>query len=246
MNNSLPLISAAVSVAGALVTAVLGAVFEHRRQRGQRVQERNHLASRYSHPLLRAASALHNRVGWFLRQIQDERTPVIRHADQRDTDYARYDTLFRFACYLGWVEVMLQEVHFLDLGSRRRNHKLAVLLVGVQDALSRDDPDLGPVFRTRGGEQRAIGELMVVRDEREDTRTRCLGYVTFRSKLDDEPTFACWFAPVLADIDKALAQPLEAKARMHKVHAALSALIDFLDPHHVLLPFSHNPLTPDR
>lgn len=62
--------------------------------------------------------------------------------------------------------------------------------------------------------------------------------MAFRAKLAD-PDFAGWFAPLLADIDKTITSPREARQRVHNLHAALSALIDFLDPHEVLLPFSH-------
>ncbi|RZS29820.1 hypothetical protein EV193_11874 [Herbihabitans rhizosphaerae] len=246
MNSTVSLVSAVVAVSGAVLTAVLGAVFEHRRRRGDREYERRGLASRYSDPLLRAAAALHARVGWFLAWLDGKETAAERDGDasilplgERGEDYALFESLFRFANYLGCVEIMLQEVHFLDLGSRKRNKRLAELLAGVQVALSYDGDDLGPVFQLRGGEQRAIGETVIERPEAGEGRPRCLTYIAFRAKWDDEPGFRRWLQPVLEDIKRTIVEPAAVKGRLRRLDHALSDLIDFLDPKHVLLPFSH-------
>lgn len=92
--NTVPVIAAIVSVAGAVATVLLGAVFEHRRKRPQL----RHIASRYSVPLLQATHGLLSRLENVAQFKQIEEFATL---PQRFRDYARYET-----------------VDFLDFGRR--------------------------------------------------------------------------------------------------------------------------------
>lgn len=49
-------------------------------------------------------------------------------------DYNRYEILYRLFVYLGWVQILHGEAHFLDLGSRGRNRRLMRRLADVKAA----------------------------------------------------------------------------------------------------------------
>lgn len=228
--NTVPVLAAAVSVGGAIVTAVLGTVFERRRTRAQRRARLRHLASRYNVPLLQAAHALRARLGNTVAgQIME-----FREGPDRFQDYARYETLYRLARYLCVVQIMWREVDFLDLGRRKHNRELIKRLTAVGNTLS--NRGLGS-FVILGGEQRAIGDLMVDPDGPEDGPPQCLSYPAFRDRTREDTHFAAWFKPLLDDIDALLATE-EVPPRLDRTAAALDDLIAFLDKRKIGLPWA--------
>ncbi|RVX46738.1 hypothetical protein EDD27_9639 [Nonomuraea polychroma] len=232
--DAVSLISAAVSVTSAVLTVTLGALFEWRRRHSDREHARRDHVGRYRDPLLQAAAALQARLGNAVRLLSDlPVTEVARDDQARRDEYNRYESLYRFAVYQGWVHILFQEAGFLDLGSRRRNRRLVKLLSGVNGAIAGHD-DHGKTGVLQGGEQQVIGELMVVADGSDNGRRRCLGYMEFRAKLDNDREYARRFQPVLAYIDASLAKnPAGGLRRLTAIHNALIDLIDFLDPHRV-------------
>ncbi|OLZ44444.1 hypothetical protein [Amycolatopsis keratiniphila] len=227
--NNVSVISAVVSVSGAVLTAVLGGVFEARRRRSDREQLRRDLVSRYRDPLLQSAASLAARLRNAIRLLSGEEVHQAAPGSERQDEYNRYDSLYRLAAYLGWVQILQQEAHFLDLGSRRRNRRLMRRLGEVKGALSGHiEPSDTRVFLLLGGEQQAIGELMI--DPDSPDRPRCLGYVQFRRRYRDDAEFAGWFEPLLEETTKVLEHPEEGAARLTTVYNALVDLIVYLDP----------------
>ncbi|OEV05995.1 hypothetical protein AN219_35780 [Streptomyces nanshensis] len=229
--DTVSMISAVVSVTGAVLTAALGGIFESRRRRSDRELARRDRMRRYREPLLQAAAAAQARLGNAVRMLTGEPVTQLARGTQRQKDYNRYESLYRFAVYQGWVHILFQEVYFLDLGSRRRNRKLIKLLVAVNFAISGHD-DHGRTGVLQGGEQRLIGELMVASDGSDEGSRRCLGYADFRAKLADDPRYAEPFQPVLDFIDGLRNTPAKIR-RLTLIQNALIDLIDFLDPHRV-------------
>lgn len=230
--DKVSLVSAVVSVTGAVVTAMLGGVFEWRRRRSDRELERRDRMRRYRQPLLQAAATLQARLGNAVRMLTGEPVTELAPGEPRQEEYNRYESLYRFAVYQGWVHILFQEVYFLDLGSRRRNRRLVRLLVAVNGAVAGHD-DHGRTGVLLGGEQRLIGELMVASDGSDEGRRRCRGYADFRAELASDTEYAKPFQPVLDYID-GLGDDTAAKVRrLTLVHNALIDLIDFLDRHRV-------------
>ncbi|SDK86948.1 hypothetical protein SAMN04488074_107338 [Lentzea albidocapillata subsp. violacea] len=222
--NVVPVLAAAVSVTGAVVTVLLGAILERRRSRTQRRVRLRHVASRYSVPLLQAAHSLRARLG----NTVAEQISEFREGPDRFGDYARYESLYRLARYLCIVQIMWREVDFLDFGRRRHNRELIKRLVAVGGALS--DRTTGRLL-VLGGEQRALGDLMID----PDGPPRCLTYPQFRDRMRDE-RFAAWFQPLLDDIDAVVGgEPVP--ARHAHVVKALGELTEFLDRRRIGMPW---------
>ncbi|MFF5992791.1 hypothetical protein [Prauserella flavalba] len=235
MGNAVAVIAALISVSGALVTVVLGARFERRRQLEQRRQERLDHTDRYSGPLLAAASALASR----LRNVMDpEQITEFSAADeprsQRYLDYAINETMYRIGRYLCWVHIVSREVRVLDFGNEERNRELVRRLAAVQGAISSRDGDL--TFMLLGGEQWALGELMIDPDSPADDPA-CISYVAFVDRLDD-PAFARWFQPLQQDIAAYIPDPARARPRLTAITEALDELIALLDPRGIWVPFN--------
>ncbi|MGH3758892.1 hypothetical protein [Actinophytocola sp.] len=232
--NTVSILAAAVSVAGAVVTVGLGAYFEHRRNVSHRRARLRHRASRYSETLLQAAGSVRTRLG---NVAHLNEFPQFRDSE-RFRDYARYESLYRIARYLGVVHIMAQEVRFLDLGSRRRNRDLVERLGAVRGVLS--DYSSGDLrFLILGGAQEAIGELMIDTAATGDGPPRCVSYPVFRERLDDDPRFARWMNPVLADIDAVIASR-ERSPRFVPAEKALDELIEFLDRRRIWQPWDRH------
>lgn len=237
MGNALAVIAALTSVAGAVVTVLLGARFERRRHLDQRQQERQEHTDRYSGPLLAAAGSLASRLRNVIdpRQI-DEFTSADDQRSQRYFDYAVNETLYRIGRYLCWVHIVSREIRVLDLGNEERNRELVLRLGAVQHAISSRDDDL--TFMLLGGEQWALGELMVDPDRPTDD-PRCISYVRFVDRLDD-PRFAHWFQPLKQDIAAYLQNPGRALPRLTAITKALDDLVTLLDPRAIWVPFNES------
>ncbi|TKG73190.1 MULTISPECIES: hypothetical protein [Prauserella] len=237
MGNALAVIAALTSVSGALVTVVLGARFERRRLLEQRRQERRDHTDRYSGPLLAAASSLASR----LRNVMDpEQVKEFSSEDeqrgQRYLGYAINETLYRIGRYLCWVHITSRHVRVLDMGNEERNRQLVRRLAAVQRAISSRDGDL--TFMLLGGEQWALGELMVDPDRPADD-PGCISYVKFVDRLDD-PKFARWFQSLKQDIAAYISDLERARPRLTAITEALDDLILLLDPRGIWVPFDES------
>ncbi len=188
--------------------------------------------SRYREPLLGAAHSLQARLYNIVQQ--NFLVAYLGPDDAVDQRYARDYTVYVLAEYLCWAEIIRRDLRFLDLSSVAANHHFVELLETSQRALSREA--FARPWRLFRGEQRAIGELMMVRTEDTDAaRHESLGYVQFCARLDEEPGFAQWFARLRSDIDD-LAVDRTNQARLIALQNTLIDLIEFLDPERLRLP----------
>src|ERR1700748_3051120 len=119
------------------------------------------LVVRYRDPFLRTTFDLQRR----MTDIVDHAFVETYYDDMRPdtTEYARENTLFVLAEYLGLCEIVRREVRLLDLGVGDLNQAWVGHQFAVRAALQRDDLD--PVFQVMHGQQRAIGEVMIVADD---------------------------------------------------------------------------------
>lgn len=251
MSTTVAVIAAITSLAGAIATVVLGAVFERRRHveqhelerrrlveqhelerqddAAQRAQKRQDRTDRYSQPLMDAAQALASRIGNALdeRQVNEFRDAEARYAERYARDM-RYESLYRYARFICWMHIVIGEIRVLDLGNERRNEALVKKLSKVGQALSERN---GQLFLLLGGEQRTIGELMVESDEQGGRR--CISSIEFKRRIDRDRDFIEAFTPLSADLMAYVGDPSKGRGRLEKTRAALEELIRLLDPREI-------------
>jgi hypothetical protein len=226
-------ISAIVTVYGQMRTARLQDDLTRQREERSREAQSQALVARYRDPLLRSAFDLQSRI----YNVAAKSILTLYRADPPQTQrYIVENTLYVIAEYLGWVEIMRRDVQFLDLGSVDRSRRLNALL----DAITRTFfATHYPVsFRLFRGQQRAIGELMMLprRQEGQAAQYECMGYAAFSRRLHDDASFAEWFEGLRQDIGRLIDDRDRHVPRLIGLQHALIDLIDFLDPDQVRIP----------
>lgn len=228
-------VAAGVSLASAVVTVVLGAVFEQRRQRALREEARRDTVDRYAEPLLQAATALRQRLAHAVERdlngLLDEPAEgaANRHRHRRDVDYYLYDTLYRIGCYLGWSRVLHQEPRYLNVGSREHNRTLMRLIGAVSTAVGSETEDW--TFQLWAGETWVLGDLMIDPDTSPGDSGRVISALRFHHEIRENPDFIRWFTPLIEDFGRFVADRDAGRLRLIRIHNALGELIAFLDPY---------------
>jgi hypothetical protein len=238
--------AAIVSVVSAILSVVAGnrvARLEHhlamQREEHTRKRQLEDVMGRYRQPLLQAAVDLQSRFYNIVQKRFLHRYYVAPDSDP--TGYATTSTLYVIAEYLGWVEILRREVQYLDLGDLEANRKMTDVLEAIGQTFLSDEID--GAFRLFRFEQRAIGEIMLVKRPAELARYECLGYAAFTQKLK-EHDFVNWFTQLTKDIER-LAHCEDVKEqRVLKLQHALIELIDFLDPDCARVPASRRQKIP--
>ena len=222
--------SATLAYRGQLRTTRLEAEFASAAESREDERQRRETYRPYLEPLGRAAYDLQSRRYNILEQN------LIRvyliDGDERQSNYVVDNTTFLIAQYFAWTEIVRQEIQFIDLGKEKRTRKLSYLQDDIHSLWQTDRSGrFSPSFLVFAGEQRAIGEKMVV--ERTNGLT-CVGYGTFLAQGGGEAKFL--LGPLREDIlslqhDLGLARP-----RLVALQNALIDLIDFLDPKNKRFP----------
>ncbi len=227
-------ISAIISIYGQIRVTQLSDRLAKRREAESRETQTAFLMSKYRDPLLRSAIDLQSR----LFNIRQNR--VLQNFDQRclsEQDYLINNTLYVFAEYFGWVEILRREIQFLDLGDLELNRRLSELFVNITKAFGTSQFNgKDSTFQLFNGEQRAIGEIMMKpRSVDQMLGYECIGYAAFVQKMSD-PDFARWFIKLKEDLDVIIKESKIGGERLVMIHSRLIDLIDFLDPHCVRIP----------
>ncbi|BAZ48620.1 hypothetical protein NIES4103_12280 [Nostoc sp. NIES-4103] len=233
-------ISAIVSIYGQMRVARLSDRLAKQREAQSREAQTAALMSKYRDPLLRCAIDLQSR----LFNIRQNR--VLENFDQRclsEQDYLINNTLYVFAEYFGWVEILRREIQFLDLGDLELNRRLSELLVNITKAFGTNrfngKDNFDPTFQLFNGQQRAIGEIMMKSRATDQTLGyECIGYAAFVQKMS-EPDFAHWFVKLKDDVNVIIKQSKIGGERLVLIHSRLIDLIDFLDPHCIRIPLNY-------
>ena len=217
-------VAGGVSLLSAVYTTRLASRLEAERHARTKAEQLDELMDRYRDPLLQASFDLQSRIyniaeQGFLGRYYVEGSDATR-------EYARENTLYVLAEYLGWVEILRREVRYLELGNEVANRDWARRLAAVRSTLQTDR--LSPCFRLFNGQQRAIGEIMVAPSN--DDRLETLGYAKFLSCQQD-PEFDRWFGHLREDVDSLAREPDGGHdERLRALQGALVDLIDLLDP----------------
>lgn len=226
MNETLAALSALASVLAVVITATL----TYRLHRVSRREAAEDLATRFREPLLQATHNLQSRMFNIARKDFLGRFLVADGATERERAYAVRNTVYLFGQYLGWVEVIRREAQYVDPRRRGTNRLIVERLEAVRDCLAASERADDRALRLFRGEQRAVGEVMLVPTDsaRNTPRWECVGYAGFNERLAD-PAFRRWFTPLEDDVAEIAARG-GVPPRVKELQHALVDLMDALDP----------------
>ncbi len=169
----------------------------------------------YRKPLIAAADDLGHRINNIRLEYFFDR---YLGGDGQRQQLALRTTLFRFAKYFGWIEVLYRRVTFLDFGNEADTRTVALALRNVGGDFASDNPDTHLMLWRE--EQRAIGGLMQL----PDGAPGVIGFDEFDRLYDER--FAAWFARFSADLQR---QGAKDSPRLVKVQEHLGELVLALD-----------------
>jgi hypothetical protein len=227
-SENLSAFAATLSVVSVLISAVLS---YHLAQRS-RLDRAEDLATRFREPLLQAAYNLQSRIYNIVKQDFLGRFYSAPEASEQERTYAVNNTCFLFGQYLCWVEIIRRESQYVDPRSRETNRAIVEKLEHVRDCMAESVQHTDRALRLFRGEQRAVGELMVVpvpMPTGDVPRWECMGYAAFSAAMRD-PDFHAWFAPVADGVkDLAAVEDGDFPQRLTELQHALIDLMDVLD-----------------
>lgn len=221
------ILSAAIAIRGQLKLAREKAALLRKRDERLKKEQAESIISRYREPLIQAAFELQSRIFNILHQ----RVLYIYYlkGNKRERVYVEENILYVVGQYFAWSEIIRREIQFLDLGEEDATRKLTQLQDRIRQLFLSDE--FGRVFRVFRGEQRAIGELMIVNVEGVH---HCIGFAEFVERQN--PEFQYWFEELRKDIAAVAKDVHQHSARLLGLQHALVGIIDFLDPNYLRIP----------
>lgn len=189
------------------------------REQRQRQFDAETVLARYRDPLIHATFFLQQRLFQILRVDGRDYGGYLRGSSRQDL--AIKSTLYRFAEYLAWREILRREIQFLNLADEGETRRVQRLTGDISRTLATDEAPYGTDFMLWVEEQRAIAELMLVRD---NGLTAPLGFASFVEQFDAR--FERWFkefASKLSLVDLP-------RQRLTELFNLLLILGDALDP----------------
>ena len=189
------------------------------RQKSERAEE---VLAKYREPLVLAAFELQSRCYNILKR--NLLTNFNAPGSERSRTYKIENTLYVFAQYFAWTEIIRREVQFLNLGEVEATRELSRLQENTREVIL--SSNYGKVFRVFRGEQRAIGELMI---SPQNSANTCIGYAAFFEKK--EGSFRYWFENLEWSIEEMAKDLSSDNGRLKDLQHTLVDLIEYLDPH---------------
>jgi hypothetical protein len=227
-----PVIAALITASVSLILAAGKIVWDWREKKHERRLAARERLDKYRAPLLAAVDDLGRR----LDNIRNG--GFLTYLDLKDRQsIALHSTLFRFAQYLGWIEIIYGYSDRLrfesDLATKSVTDTIGDIgWIMAADEFDRVDED---VFTTSQlmlwrEEQRAIGELML----HEGDEPRCISFNSFVTNYDER--FSRWFATFAAQLTPSASET----NRLAELHRALVRLLRQLDVDQILLEFDED------
>jgi hypothetical protein len=233
-----PVIAASIAAIAAVISATFAARSQVRvvrlnaqlardRAQEERMTDSERIVSRYREPLSHAAYDLQSRLYNILKQGLIER--YVNKGDSRTRSYVENNTVFLIAQYFAWTEIVRKEIQFINLGENEKTRRLTRLRDTVYALWQTDS--FHPLFRIFAGEQRAIGENMIVEGPR---GPECIGYSAFLNSAAHHDDYL--LTALRTDtLQLSTLLPI-ARPRLVKLQHALIDLLSFLDPDGIRFP----------
>ncbi len=146
----------------------------------------------YREPLLAASYELQARLYNILRLGFIEKYVLNEKAGRQDS--AITSTLYVFAQFFGWLEIVRHEVHYLRFSKDQQTREIGRLLQEISETFLSDQ--YGPQFMIWRVEQRGLGERMITAS---NGKMSCLGYASF---IEQRAAMKAWLEPFENDLDQ--------------------------------------------
>ena len=229
----IPIVTSLISVVGAIVSVLYG-----RRAASQdRLHAAEQIATRFREPLLNAIFNLETRI-YNIIELNFFDEFLGADAEPADREYAELNTLYVFAQYFCWIDILRRESQFIDPRNDQRTAEIVHRIEAVRDTFTDSRRIAERSFRLFRGEQRALGEVMLVAVPDAPTgapRWECMGYASFVAALDT-PALERWFGRLRADIAVLSADVRGHDTRLRLIQRSLIELIDVIDPNSRRVP----------
>ena len=214
---AIALIALLGSVGSALLTVFGAPMFQARRE------ERKALET-YREPLLAAAYELQARLHNILTNEFMENYVLENSGGKQQA--ALDSTLYVFAQFFGWSEIIRREVQFLRFSSDAQTREISGLLLRVGETFLTED--YGPQCMIWRVEQRGLGERMI---SPASARATCIGYASF---IEQRATMSRWLDPLKQDLEQ-----LDdgGRTRLTELQHLLLELVQRLDHDRARYPF---------
>ena len=216
------LIVALIALAGSIFSTaatLVGAPALQARREARTVLER------HRDPLLAAAYELQARLHNILCNRFTEDYVLGNKAGKQEA--ALESTLYVFAQFFGWREIIRREIQFLRFLKDEETREVAQLLRDVGEAFLTDE--YGPQFMIWRVEQRGLGECMIVTS---DGKPTCMGFASF---VGHRATMKEWLDPLERDLRQ---MNKDGRARLTRLQHLLLELVQKLDEDRTRYPFS--------
>lgn len=138
-------------------------------------------------------------------------------------------TLYVFAQFLGWREIIRREVQYLRFSRDRQTREIGRLLQDIGEMFLSDK--YSSQFMIWRVEQRGLGERMIVSA---DNKMTCLGYASF---IEHRPTMQEWLGPIENDLENIRDG---GRMRLTELQHLLLELVRQLDDKQKRYPFELN------
>ncbi len=217
-----------ISTIGAIVSVVIS----RRAAQVERLSAAEELVTRFREPMLHAIFNLETRIynivelNFFGRFLGEKNKDT-------EKEYAVLNTMYVFAQFFCWVEIMRREAQFIDNRyDHRWNRVYRAKFEAVYETIADSINIQEKCFRLFRGEQRALGEVMLVPVEASKPgfpRWGCMTYPSFVQSLNDEQ-MARWFRSLREDIEEIRKDVAKHDGRLRLIHHRLIDIVDILDP----------------
>lgn len=214
------IVIALIALAGSLVSTlatVFGAPAFQTRREAKKVLET------YREPLLAAAYELQARLHNILRNNFVDDYIIGNKAGRQDA--ALQSTLYVFAQFFAWREIIRREIQFLRFDRNEETREVSRLLRDISETFL--DDAFGPAFMIWRVEQRGLGERMITSPS---DRPSCIGYASF---IEQRPAMGSWLNPIEQDLKE---QMEGSRKRLTDIQHLLVDLVRMLDKEQTRYP----------
>jgi hypothetical protein len=220
--NDVAVVIALIALAGSIFST-LATVFGTPVLQARR--EARAVLARHREPLLAAAYELQSRLHNILcnRFVED----YVLATKARKQEAALESTLYVFAQFFGWREIIRREIQFLRFPKDEETREIARILRNIGETFLTDD--YGRQFMIWRVEQRGLGERMIVASDGTPT---CMGYATF---LEQRATMKEWLEPLERDL-REIGEG--GRKRLTELQHLLLELVQKLDEDRMRYPFT--------